>query len=779
MMTLDRVAPMVRLSPVVVVGWVVVCLGWGAALAATGSAVVSVLAWGGVVVAGVLVPGVALVRAVRRSAAALIEDIGWGIPAGCVVAMVGWALGVVSPVGMPSWVLGPVVAAVLVAVPSTRARVLARPAPGWGTGAHLAILAVVVVAIAWMTVDFLRLYPPSPVAGGTAYYPDTLFQVAVVGQLSHSLELSYPLVAGEPFAYSWFAHAVLTHLADGGPDTVDLVLRLAPASLVPALLVTGAVVAREVAGRVVAGPVFAVLAAVTGATVATWQVEGFSVPTVQTYWWASLTTAFGWVVLVATAGAALAIIRPRPGGSTPVLLFVPFAVLAVGAKPSNLAVLLGGAGLAWVAMLIARRPARPAFLVAVVLGALLLAARLTIYGGGNYGLKMDLFGGFQRRAAQLFPGLTGPRPDNLALTLPEVSLVAVAAALVLYFLPLVPRLVGLVLLDRRDPVPWFFAGVAVAAVAAVAIFRHPGESETFFLVSAHPVLLVGSAWGLAAGWERLGRPVLPVVAGAVFGAVAVLVVALVAPANPRAALAAPFGHPPSAAESAPWRQAAHLLAPLGALTIVLGVAALGGWWWSRGDRDRRSSVAAACVAAVLGTGLLSTGLYLTADAPTIARATSHDPASLWVTPDEEAAARWLADHSAPDDVYATNRVCVQDQTGPDLPSSCLAKTFAMSALSGRTAYVGGWAYADRNHDSAWQATMWWTSQPFWDPARLAAEQDAFTGPTVERLAALRADGVRWLVADSRGAPADLDALDRLADHRFSSPGVHVWELREG
>jgi hypothetical protein len=673
-------------------------------------------------------------------------------------------------------VFGPVVAAVLAAVPATRARVLARPAPGWGTGPHLALVVVVAVVIGWMTVDFLRLYPPSPVAGATAYYPDTLFQLAVLGQLRHSLELTYPLVSGEPFSYSWFGHAVLAHLADGGPDTADLVLRLAPAALVPALLVTGAVVAREVAGRVAAGPVFAALAGVTGATVAVRQVEGNSVPVVQTYWWASLTTSFGWVVLVATAGAAIAIVRPRAGGSTPVALFVPFAVLAVGAKPSNLAVLLGGAGLMWLATLIARRPARPAFLVALVLGALLLTARLTIYGGGDYGLRVDLLGGFQRRAAQVFPGLTGARADGLALTVPEVSAVAVLAVLVLYFLPLLPRLAGLALLDRREPVTWFFAGVAVAAVGAVAVFRHPAESETFFLVSAYPVLLVGSAWGLAAGWERLGRPVASVVAGAGFGALAVLVVALVAPGNPRAALAAPFGHLPTAAESAPWLQAAHLLAPLGALTLVLAVAALGGWWWTRRDPARRHSAAAAVTAAVLGTGLLSTGLYLTSGAPTIAGSAAHDPGSVWVTPGEASAARWLAGHSAPDDVYATNRVCVQDQPGPDLPPVCLAKTFAFSALSGRAAYVGGWAYADRNLDSAWDTTLWWSSQPFWDPARLAAEQDAFTGPTPERLAALRDAGVRWLVADSRGAPADASALDRLAEHRFSAPGMDVWEL---
>lgn len=773
-MSLVRVNNVTRSTVGVV--WGIIFFGWAAVLVGTGSSLASLTSWVVAVVAGVLAPGVAVVRAVRAGRAALIEDIGWGIPAGCLVAMVGWALGNVSPLGMPPWLLGPAVVVALLAVPTTRSRVLARPAPGWGIGANLALAAVLAVVIAWMTVDYLLHVPPYPQPGGSGHYPDALFQLSVVGQLRHSIALTYPLVAGEPYSYQWFAHAVLAHLVDAAPDSVDAVLRLMPTTLLPAVLVTGAVVAKEIAGRVVAGPVFAALMGVAGTTVATWQVDGFSVPIVQTYWWASLTTAFGWLAILATAGAALAIGHPRAAGSTPVALFVPFAVLAAGAKPSNLAVLLGGAGLAWVAALATRRPARQALLVAVVLGGMLLIARLTIYGGGDYGLKVDVFGGFQRRAAQLFPGLTGERPDSLALTLPEVSTVAVVAALVLYFLPLLPRLAGLFLLDRRDPRLWFFVGVAFAGLGAIAVFRHPGESEGFFLISGYPVLLVGSAWGLAVGWERWGRRTAAVVVGIVLGAITTVVVAALAPADPRAALAEEFGHPPAAAEMSSWRQAGHMLAPLGGLTVMIAVGALAGWWWARRDRDRRSAVAAACVAGLLGTGLLSTGLYVTAGAPTLAQAVVNDPNSV-VTRDEADAARWLAAHSDPHDIYATNRVCVQLQQGPAMPEPCTAKTFAMSALSGRTAYITGWAYADRNLDSAWDATQWWSAQPFWAPPRLTTELDAFADPTLDRLAALYAAGVRWLVADSRGAPTDIEELDRIAIRRFSSEGEQVWELR--
>lgn len=186
---------------------------------------------------------------------------------------------------------------------------------------------------------------------------------------------------------------------------------------------------------------------------------------------------------------------------------------------------------------------------------------------------------------------------------------------------------------------------------------------------------------------------------------------------------------------------------------------------------------AAGVAGLLGTGLLSTVLYTTAQAPTLAQGVRFDGAGAVVTRDEADAARWLADHSAPADVFAPNRVCTQSQPGPSLPQPCTAKAFAMAALSGRDAYVGGWAYADRNLDSAWQAMQWWSAQPFWDPDRLNAQMRAFTQPTAGALAVLRARGVRWLVADDRGVRVDIDTLDQLATRRYSSATVQVWQLR--
>jgi len=120
------------------VAWAGTGLAWLAALVLTGSAVQDVLLWLASVVLGVLLPGVALVRAVRPGGAALIEDIGWGVPAGFLVALAGWAVGVVLP-WAPPWLLGPLVVLGLLAVPGARARLPARPEPGWGLRPNLVL----------------------------------------------------------------------------------------------------------------------------------------------------------------------------------------------------------------------------------------------------------------------------------------------------------------------------------------------------------------------------------------------------------------------------------------------------------------------------------------------------------------------------------------------------------------------------------------------------------------------------------------------------------------
>jgi hypothetical protein len=709
----------------------------------------------------VLLPGVALVRAVRPGNAALIEDLGWGIPAGFLVAMAGWAAGAALPWAVPPWLFGPLVTAALFAIPAARPRLLARPAPGWGLRPNLVLCGVLLVVVGWMTVDFLRLNPADPGTAGSIYYPDGPFQLSLVGELRHSLVVTYPMVSGEAYSYHWFGHAVLAHLLNGGVSPFDAVVRLAPATLLPAVVLTAAVVTRGVAGRVSAGPLAAVLLGVLGTTVATRSPDGQSQAVIQTYWWASITTVFGWLASLAVAGCAVAVLRGRGTADVPTRLLVPFLIFCVGAKSSSVPVLLGGAALATVALFVTRQHVRSGLLVVAATAATLAAATLTVYGSGGSGLHIDVFGGLVRNAGRLFPALAVPKPGGLALTLPSVPISAVLVTAVLLYGPLLPRLIGFAFLtgERRDPATWFFAGVVLAGVGATLVFRHPGESEGFFLLSAYPLGLVASAWGLARAADRVRD--LPWVKAALVGAGFSTMLAAVI------AYAVPVG----------WASTyRHDLAPLSLLCATL--AASFGVVWVRQPSSRRL-VTVAIVGAVLGTGVLSTAFYLTASVTTYSQSAVTSPSNLLVTRDDVTAGRWLDEHAGPHDILATNRVCTQDQSGIEQPDPCQAKAFTLPALAERTVYVGGWAYASRNLGTAWDAPQHWTDQPFWDPTRLADEQAAFNAPTPELLAHLYAAGVRWLVADSHGTRPDTTSLDELADRRFSLPSITVWQLRPG
>lgn len=730
------------------VAWSAVLLAWLGAHLGTGTPATELAQWALAVVPGILLPGFALVRASRAAAAPLIEDLAWGTVAGCLVAMLGWALDVVLPWGPPPWLVGPVFTLALLAFPSTRRRVLARPAPGWGTAANLWLTGAMAVALAWMTTDYLRYNPLDPGPGGHTYYYDTTFQVAVMGELRHTLWPGYPLVHGDPYSYHWFLHAITAHLTTGtGVDPFDSMLRLVPTTLFPAVVLLAAVVARRVADSVRAGVVCAALLTVTGATVATvWSTDGQAPLMIQSYWASSLTSAFGWLPTVAVAGCIVAILRRSAADSAvPVWLFVPLVLLAAGAKSADLAVLLGGTVLAFCALVLSRKwmVVPRAVALNVYLGGVLLIARFTLYGSGDYGLQISPFGAIRQTAMQTFPDAVRPSGSDLYLALPHVPFGPLFAAAVLYLGPLLPRLVGFVPLLRRrplDPAMWVFLGTTIAGFGAMLVFRQPGNSNIHFLVAAYPVGLIGSAWGIAQlRWNRVA-----VCSGAGIGLVLTLVIAWVAGAQPSKSITG-------------W------LLPFAVLAAALLLLAL---VWRR-------STAVVLTFALLGTGLLSTGLYLTqaSTRPSYNRGvTNADAVSLPVTRDELAAGRWLNAHAGPEDVLAVNRVCTQQS-----PEKCTAKLFDMGAFAQRSVDVEGWAYAPRNLDSAWDSTVWYADQPFWDQQRLNGQLAAFRTPTPGTLAALSARGVRWLVADTR-APVDATALDALAARTLTLPTMIIWRI---
>ncbi len=435
-----RVSTLSRAVPWALVA--LVGLVWAWALVATGSPLHDVVRWLGTVLLGIVGPGFAVVRSCRRGRAPLIEDLSWAAPAGCLVALGGWFLDRVLPVAPAPFVLGPVVIAVGLALPWTRRRILARPAPGWGLGPALVLAAVMFVAIGWMLATGLRALRPDPGAYGSLYSSDTMYQLTLVGELRHALVPSYPPVAGATLSYHWFLYAIDAHLlTKTGIDPFDSTLRLLPATLVPAILLLIAVVARRLCRRVWAGPVAALLFGVVGITVASaWGDQDGSTGIMTSIWRASPPQTLGWLAAIAAAGTLFAFLRrSEDDRAVPVALFVPLLVLTAGSKSSELPVLVAGIALATLVAVLRRDwfTTRRCGIALVLALSVFEAASLTIYSSSSYGIRLQPFGETLYRVGSMFPPIrvahAGPYADRF-----HFSVIALGTVTLLFILPLAP-----------------------------------------------------------------------------------------------------------------------------------------------------------------------------------------------------------------------------------------------------------------------------------------------------------------------------------------------------
>jgi hypothetical protein len=785
-----------------------VLVAWSAVHVLTGTPWQDLTAWVAAVVIGVLVPGMALVRAVRRSGAPLVEDAAWGAAAGCLVGLVGWFLDRTLPWSPGPFVWGPVLVGLLLVPRQTRRRLLARPEPGWGTGPTVAMGVVMLVALAWMTSTALLFLPVNPGSPGVLYSQDTLFQAAVVGEMRHHLVPDYPFVAGEPLRYHWFLYSILAYLTTGtGVDPFDSSLRLGPTTVLPAVLLLAGVVARRMSGQVWAAPVAMALLAVVDLSLANrwgWQgssaIGGTYSPIIG-IWRGSPPQALAWLAGLAALGTTVAWLRRSDiDRAVPVALLLPSFVLCVGTKSSQLPVLAAGIGLALLAALVHRRRdlAVRALLLLVAAGVVFQLAALLLYRGGSYGVILRPGDRLNVQATSLFPGLG---------TAVESSGTALLTALLIGTVPLLPRLAGLVWLSARrrdDPATWITVGACIGGFAAAYLLRHPAQSELYFLFSAYPLAVVGSACGFTMALQAYrSRPdlhlrrLVPVLAlCVVLGTAAAAAVAVSQPALWPLQRWARDNPGDRSAESVPvTEQAGWYLLPLAQLLAAVALVALVVVVGSRvvsaavarrrpGWRSVTVPVTPVVVTVLLGTGVYGMSQTIEGtDTGSLAERMDHfvsraaTDGVLPTTQDVVDGGRWLNANAQPDDVVAVNRYCVQTRAWRAGRARCDAREFSPSAFSERRTYVGGWAYADRNLALAWITPPPYRKIPFWDQPRLDRQEAAFRRPTADLLAALYGNGVRWLWADVRDGPVATDQLDRLADLRYSGPNLRIWQMR--
>ncbi|RCG29385.1 hypothetical protein DQ384_20210 [Sphaerisporangium album] len=713
---------------------------------------------------GVASPGTLLVRAVYRGRRTVAEEVALGLA-------VGYALEVLTylparALGAPRLVLAWPVATYLVflLVPGLRrfwrsgARARAPLRSSWAIAGAFAGLTV------WSAVPFFRNNALSWPAMGAGDY-DEPFHLALAAELKHHMPPRTPMVAGEPLLYHWFAYA---HVAASswvtGVELVVLVLRLSMLPMLAAFLVLIAMTARRVAGSWgITGPVLAGTVFVGTPSLYLSSTMVFGWGGVQSTAWRSPTQTFGALLFAALAVLVLdqltrrAAGRAGPRAPLPVReqagLWTVAAVLMVavmGAKAVFLPLLLAGlVAVIAVGAALRQRPRWPGLLAAAMTVACTAYAQLVLFGHARQGILLSPVSAMRQRWQEL-GGQPGAGP---------LWLLGAGALLALCLAFACSGAAGL-LADRRllaRPAVVFMLAMAAAGHAVTVLFHHPGYSQFFFLFAVYPYLVIVSVYGAR---TLLRRARVPAWATACALVTAVLAVCLVAFAWH---VTVPL---------APGRPAITLFLPY--LTVLAVVAVAGVVLAATLGRLRATAL---LTAAATGVGLTACGYGLMLWLPGKAAAkglgkVGHAVASESAAVPEGAlaAARWLRDHSSPDDLVATNSHCHWGRRDP-----CDAGQFWAAALTERRILVEGWRYTARANDR-WRPGQDYRYPPFWDRELLRLNDTAVNAPTAASLGVLRdRHHVRWLLVDRRltGSGASLDALIGL---RFRSGDYAVYRL---
>ncbi|MFD7075653.1 hypothetical protein ACFV9G_15695 [Nocardioides sp. NPDC059952] len=601
-----------------------------------------------------------------------------------------------------------------------------------------------------------QVWTQRPVDALRAPYVDEPFHLAIAGDLLHHFPAQMPWVDGTPLFYHWL---VYVHLASAATVThIELIvlMRSMSIALLVLLAVGGAYAAAiRLTGRKWAGFVAALVLA-TGATPDFFGWTSLVSPAQLAF--DSVTRAFdspthALVIPLQMVLMVLVVemIRRERWRWGPWVLTVVVMVAVAGAKSSALPTIIAGLFLALVISAVLRRPRMVRTLGALLASAVavFLVAQQLFYGGGTRATGIDLNGSTVQRLGILML----PEGETLPGSAPWAIWVCFTVGFVLLAVPVI---VALVRGGWRRPDFLFLAGTWAAGAGAFMVLSHPALSQAYFLLGASGFLAVLIAVSLSdiVPVDLSLRDGVRIVGCAALGWLVVVTVRLMVGSE----------MPAGGEVFTPTlltQLAIGLLVLAAALVVVLVYV-------------RRSRVATLPAVVALMLGVVLAGAPQTIALATIGPAVSRAVDTDIIGPGGVAAARFVREHSQPDDLIATNAHCI----GLPVPD-CDRRNFWIAAYAERRVLVEGWAYIDPlvvglpSTDLNNSAYL-----PFWDPELLAANDAAITHPSPATLATLREEhGVDWLVVDRRYR-ADLPGLRReLGQPRFKRGLYSVFDLR--
>jgi hypothetical protein len=777
------VAPSSRLVPEGAVArpsWSVSTLPWrqlgaGAVKAAAGVALAWLMIWlmaghasGDSIVAllrfwifGITLPGTVLWRLASPFRHNLVEDFAAGSLVGVAVLILVYLA--VAPLGGQQWAwlwVVPVLVLV-VAVPSWRRRCLSRverpisPLTAW--------LIAIACGLPLYSIGRYRNLAPAPYTDARSNVPDMAFHHALAASAKYDSPLQAPYVNGERMDYHYFWHQFTAATSwASGVNLTDLVYNTGWLPLMLAgCAIIFAVTDRLAPGSRWVGPLAIAVAAIGGNVDAYTSVR-LPAESLISYDWGSPTQNLGGALVTLLALIGIDLLRGRSGPGTWVL-FVVIAAAASGSKATVLPLIICGLGLVVFIRLLYGRFAKGALLLAVVLGGIFVAAIFVVFGNKSSGLAVRPWVIFAKFG--LYPyvskELEGGGYDHGAMWITAItmslSLLLGSAGLLV--------LLGTAARWFRDPGMIFLVGISIAGFGGMVLTDQPGGSQLYFHRTAVPLIAALAAAGtwMLVFWFADRRSGLLVAASLAGGYGATAAARAIVKAHPSAGrpFLTPDGHLTGLVT--PWLWTIGFLLAVATLVTVV--------WKLLKRRGRPSRIAmASFVLAGMGAGLfLPIQAMSQYKAPDLAPISDKNPLGPSAT--QAAAATWLRDHTAPDELIATNAHCAAKNT-----SGCDARHFWIAALSERHVLVEGWGYTNTINELVAGTGSNSNGLPFWDQEKLEENDRAFITPTRDNVRLLKTKyGVRWLYAD----PTQTVVSPKLNDYatlRYKSSDALIYEL---
>ena len=499
--------------------------------------------------------------------------------------------------------------------------------------------------------------------------PDASFQLALTGELRHHAPPMVPWVAGEPLHYHWLTYA---HTASAtwltGIEPVVVLGRLAPLLMMFVVVLATALIASRWSNRAIAGPLAAALLvlvhspAFAAAETDHFQRQEFTSQAI----FGSPTMTFGLALSCGMLFLTLEVLRGQHTRTTWPMLVLLLAATS-GAKATFAPMTAAGA-LAVVAVGFLTRLSAPS--------PPPVARRL---GGQLDGLPVWLLrrGGHRLHGSARGEPWSSPPPPSVPQRPQQRHSrgMALAGTILLLWTVRMAGMVGL-LPDGgwREPTTVFLWAFTMSGLGAALLLDLGLASQQWFVTSAQVTMAVGAAWGLL----RLippgsARELVPVA----------LTAALLAAAGMAVGWSMSSDRVPPLGDALPrlWTYAAPFLvtvAALGALAVLFAVlpSRQPGW---------RVGLVFLC-AGLTGLGMFrTTQLVLSMAQMPWERSALPTAASTTIGPGGVAAARWLREHSSPDDLVATNGHTLT-------PDSDLQLAFWLAGHSERRVLVESWGY---------------------------------------------------------------------------------------